>query len=121
MVYIGYPIRLATAFDIFGYPYNENTDTTHLYNMLKVHLATYDLNLYFYDKGVYILGMAIHEFYVTNDTHFTVNDATELMIVYKHKVMQSLKAAGANLSEFDIEVMEGESSRVKNPPPYVIS
>jgi hypothetical protein len=121
MVYIGYPIRLSTAFDIFGYPYNEDTDVNHLYNMLKVHLATYDLNLYFYDKNVYILGMVIHEFHATNDTHFTVNDATELMIVYKHKVMQSLKVAGANLSDFDIEVMEGTPSRVKNPPPYVIS
>ena len=88
--------------------------------MLKVHLSIYDLNLYFYDKNVYILGMAIHELHATNDTHFTVNDATELMIVYKHKVTQALKSAGANLSEFDIEVMEGTSTRVKNPLPYAI-
>ena len=43
------------------------------------------------------------------------------MIAYKHKVTQNLKAADANLAEFDIEVMEGEPTRVRSPQPYVIT
>ena len=43
------------------------------------------------------------------------------MIAYKHKVAAALKAAGANMDEFDIEVMEGEPTKVNNPAPYLIT
>jgi hypothetical protein len=36
-------------------------------------------------------------------------------------VSEGLAAAGANLSEFDIEIMEDEPLRVYNPQPYVIT
>jgi hypothetical protein len=43
------------------------------------------------------------------------------MIAYKHKVTAALKAADANMTEFTIEVMEGEPTKVMNPQPYVIT
>ena len=119
-MYIGYPISLETAFTIFGY--NQSTeDAEPRYNRLIAHLKKNNLDLYFYDKNVYILGMRVDEFTAGNDTHYLVSDAFELMTTYKHKVTTALRAVGANMSEFDIEVMEGEPQRVQNPQPYVIS
>ena len=119
-MYIGYAISLETAFTMFGY--NQSTeDDNPRYNRLRAHLKKHNLDLYFYDKGVYILGMRVDEFHAGNDTHYSVNDAFELMITYKHKVTAALKTSGANMSEFDIEVMEGMPTRVYNPPPYVIT
>ena len=119
-MYIGYPISLKTAFTMFGYR-QPMEDAQPRYNVLRDHLAKHNLDIYFYDKNVYILGMLVNEFHAGNDTHYSVNDAFELMIAYKHKVTQNLKAAGANLAEFDIEVMEGEPQRIQNPLPYVIT
>jgi len=96
-------------------------DAQPRYNVLRQHLAKHNLDIYFYDKNVYILGMQVNEFHASNDTHYSVGDAFEVMIAYKHKVTQNLKAADANLAEFDIEVMEGEPTKVQNPQPYVIT
>jgi hypothetical protein len=119
-MYIGYPITLETAFMMFGYR-QPMEDAQPRYNVLREHLAKHDLDLYFYDKGVYILGMQVNEFHASNDTHYSVSDAFEVMIAYKNKVIAALKAADANLEDFDIEVMEGEPTNVKNPQPYVIT
>jgi len=109
-----------TAFSMFGYRQSLE-DSWVRYNLLRDHLKKYDLDLYFYDKNVYILGKQVNEFSAGNDTHYSVNDAFEVMIAYKHKVTEALKAAGANMAEFDIEVMEGEPQRVQAPQPYVIT
>ena len=96
-------------------------DAQPRYNVLRQHLAKHNLDIYFYDKNVYILGMQVNEFHAANDTHYTVLDAIEVIIKYKNKVTQNLKAADANLAEFTIEVMEGEPTKVQNPQPYVIT
>jgi len=119
-MYIGYAISIMTAFNIFGYRQSVE-DSWVRSNVLRDHLKKHDLDLYFYDKNVYILGKQVNDFSATNDTHYSVNDAVEVIIAYKHKVAQNLKAAGANLAEFDIEVMEGEPTKVNNPAPYLIT
>jgi len=119
-MYIGYAISMMTAFSMFGYRQSVE-DSWVRYNVLRDHLKKHDLDLYFYDKNVYILGMQVNDFSATSDIHYSVNDAIEVMIAYKHKVTVALKAAGANLAEFDIEVMEGEPTKVQNPQPYVIT
>jgi len=119
-MYIGYPISLKTAFTMFGYR-QPMEDAQPRYNVLRQHLAKHDLDLYFYDKNVYILGMRVNEFHAYNDIHYSVLDAIEVMIAYKHKVTAALKAADANMTEFTIEVMEGEPTKVMNPQPYVIT
>jgi hypothetical protein len=119
-MYIGYAISMMTAFNMFGYRQSVE-DSWVRYNALRDHLAKYDLDIYFYDKNVYILGKQVNDFSATSDNHYTVSDAIEVIIAYKHKVAQNLKAAGAKLEEFDIEVMEGEPTKVQNPQPYVIT
>ena len=120
-MYIGYPISLETAFTMFGYKTAGWLPCDYDYNKLRQDLAKHNLDIYFYDKNVYILGMRVTEFHAGNDTHYSVNDAIELMITYKNKVTTALKAAGAKLEEFTIEVMEGEPTKVQNPQPYVIT
>jgi hypothetical protein len=39
----------------------------------------------------------------------------------KQNLLTSLKEAKADLSEFDLQPMEGEPVRVYNPEPYLIS
>ena len=119
-MYIGYAISIMTAFNIFGYRQSVE-DSWVRSNVLRDHLKKHDLDLYFYDKNVYILGKQVNDFSATNDNHYSVNDAVEVIIAYKHKVAQNLKAAGANLAEFNIEVMEGEPTKVNNPAPYLIT
>ena len=119
-MYIGYAISIMTAFNIFGYRQSVE-DSWVRSNVLRDHLKKHDLDLYFYDKNVYILGKQVNDFSATNDNHYSVSDAIEVIIAYKHKVAQNLKAAGANLAEFDIEVMEGEPTKVNNPQPYLIT
>jgi len=119
-MYIGYAISLKTAFTMFGYR-QPMEDAQPRYNVLRDHLKKHDLDLYFYDKNVYILGEQVNDFSATSDNHYSVSDAIEVIIAYKHKVAQNLKAAGANLAEFDIEVMEGEPTKVNNPQPYLIT
>jgi len=119
-MYIGYAISIMTAFSMFGYRQSVE-DSWVRYNVLRDHLKKHDLDLYFYDKNVYILGKQVNDFSATSYIHYSVNDAVEVMITYKNKVEQNLKAAGANLEEFAIEVMEGEPQRVQNPPPYLIT
>jgi len=117
-MYIGYPISLETAFKIFGYRQPmENAQPR--YNVLRDHLLKHDLDIYFYDKNVYILGKQVNEFNAVNDTHYTVPDAIDIMVKYNHKITDALKAAGANMLEFDIEVMEGEPQRIKTSHPYI--
>ena len=119
-MYIGYAISLETAFNIFGIKDPEMYNQPR-YNKMRADLKVYDLDLYFYDKNVYILGKEVYDFGATSGTHYLLIDAIEVMIGYKNKVIAGLKAAGANLAEFDIEVMEGEPTKVHNPQPYVIT
>lgn len=119
-MYIGYPISLETAFNIFGNKESMEHEEPR-YNRLAAHLKKHNLELYFYDKGLYILGKRVDEFSAAKDNHYLVIDAIELIIGYKNKLTASLKEAGANLAEFDIEVMEGEPTKVKNPQLYVIT
>lgn len=113
-MYVGYPISFTTACFLFHLPPETTTDT-----MLHAHLTTYGITFTFYDKNVWILGLQVKEFYI-GDTYISVNEAFEILMYYKKKVVDALTAARARMAEFDIEIMEGDPLRVYNPQPYVI-
>ena len=118
MLYIGYPISFATACAIFGF---DSMDPMEEERIVNTHLLKYALKMYHYDKNVYILGMVVEEIHVHKDKYVSVDDTLALILQYKKKVSESLAAAGANLAEFDIEIMEDEPQRVYNPQPYAIT
>jgi len=119
MLYVGYPISFKTACKILHEP--DIVRFEKINDIIKTRLAEHGLELSYYDKNVWILGMAVKELMLINDNYMQVSDALEIIMYYKRKVMDSLKQVGADLSEFDIEIMEGEPIRVTNPLPYVIT
>jgi len=119
MLYIGYPVSFKTACKILNFKYD--SEDYQLYNKMKTHLAKHDLILDYYDKGIYILGMYINELCVRYDNYSNADQAVDVIIYYKKKVIDSFKAIDADLSEFDIEIMEEEPKRVYNPEPYILS
>ena len=123
-MYIGFPVSYKTTATILSIPYTDDEIDEYYTTIIKHiddHLAKYDLKLHHYDKNVYILGYKINNFSICADKEVPVDDAIIVMLNYKKKVMDALAAAGANLTEFDIEIMEDEPKRVKNPQPYVLT
>ena len=116
MVYVGYPITIATALSIFGFSRDENNRAA-----LNYHLAKHGLGLYFYDKGIYILGVHVSMLMGNRDSYMSVDKGVDSILAHKKMVSESLAESGANLAEFDIQIMEGDAKRVYNPPPYLIS
>ena len=123
-MYIGFPVSYKTTAEILGFPYNDDEIDefyTVIIKQVDEHLAKYDLKLHHYDKNVFILGYAVQEFSIRSDKFVQVDDALVVILNYKKKLMDALNAAGANLAEFDIERMEDEPKRVKNPQPYILT
>ncbi len=123
-MYIGFPVSYKTTAEILGFPYNgDEIDEyyTVIIKQIDDYLAKYDLKLHHYDKNVYILGYSVKDFWIGTDKFVQVDDALVVILTYKKKLMDALASAGANLTEFDIERMEDEPNRVKNPQPYVLT
>ena len=120
MLYIGYPVSFETACKILNEPYVVRFEKIN--NIIETRLAEYGLNLYYYDKNVCILGVVVKELMIKSDYNYMqINDAFEIIKYYKEKVISSLKNMNADLSEFDIEIIEEEPKRVHNPEPYVLT
>ena len=123
-MYIGFPVSYKTTATILGFPYTDDENDEHftmINKQVDEHLAKYGLKLHYYDKNVYILGYAVKDFWIGNDKFIQVDDALILILKYKKKLMDTLAMLGANLTEFDIELMEDEPKRVYNPQPYVLT
>jgi len=121
-MYIGFPVSYKTTAEILNFPYDEMDEYyTIISKQIDEHLAKYHLKLHHYDKNVYILGYKVADFSICADNYVQVDEAFIVILNYKKKVMDELAAAGADLTEFDIEIMEDEPKRVKNPQPYVLT
>jgi hypothetical protein len=112
MLYIGYPITEATAYKIFNKP-----DPTNIY----AYISSKRLRLYEIDKGLCVLGLAVKSLSNYSSKYLSVDDTIITILNYKKKVMRRLLAASADLSEFDLEVMESEPIHVKNPSPMALT
>jgi hypothetical protein len=108
MFYIGFPIRKATAFKIFNQP--ETCD-------IEAYISSKRLRLYEIDKGLCVLGLAVKSL----SNYLSVDDTIITILNYKKKVSRRLVAANADLSDFDLEVMESEPIHVKNPSPMAMT
>jgi hypothetical protein len=113
-MYVGYPISIETACTIF----HISPEAGNAF-FLNSFVSNYGLEFRFYDKNVYILGLCVNDFHAGRKPTF-VNDSFEIILSYKKRVMDALTKAAADLTEFDIEIMEDEPQRVYNPKPYLI-
>ena len=108
------PISFKTACAIFHLSPDSITEQS-----LRTFVSNYGLNFMFYDKNVFILGLVVNDFHAGHKPTF-VNDALEVILSYKKRVTDALVKAAADLTEFEIEIMEDEPQRVYNPQPYLI-
>ena len=112
MFSIGYPITKATAYKIFNQPDPVN---------IEVYIRSKRLRLYEIDKGLCVLGLAVKALHNYAPDYMSVDDTIITILNYKKKVVRRLQAANADLSDFDLEVMESEPIHVKNPSPMAMT
>jgi hypothetical protein len=113
MFYIGYPITKATAYKIFNQPPAANIETY----IRSKRLRLYDIA----DMGFFVLGLAVKSLTNYPSAYMNVDDAIISILKYKKKVIRRLNAAKADLSDFDLEVMESEPNHVQNPSPMAMT
>jgi len=112
MLYIGYPITEATAYKIFNQPDPVNIHT---------YIRSKRLRLYEIDKGLCVLGLAVKELHNYAPDYISVDDTIIAILNYKKKVVRRLQAANADLSDFELEVMEDTPIRAHNPIPMAMT
>lgn len=115
MLVIGYPVNYETICKFFNVSSEEGIDVE------KLTKEKSELEFHSTDKGQYILGLEVKEARDLWDNFISVDDALVLILQKKKLVKELFEKAKIDLSEFDLEKMEGEPERVYNPPPYLIS
>jgi hypothetical protein len=114
MLFVGFPLSYENACKLFGTPEEDRKILTD-----KVEAA--GLKFEFVDKNVHVLGIRIKEFYNFSGDYATADDCITLIIKYKLKFMELIRATGVDISGLEIEHMEAEPVFVNNPQPYVVS
>ena len=112
MLYVGYPIKLETAYALFKQP--ESVD-------IGKHIRELGINLYDIDKGLLVLGYGVIELANSASKYVSVDETLVLILQYKRRLMAALTAANVDLSDFEIEHMESEPERVQAPSPYTMT
>jgi hypothetical protein len=80
-----------------------------------------ELELHSTDKGQFIIGLEVKEVRDLWDKFIEVDNAIILILEKRKLVKKLFEKANIDLSDFYLEKMEGESERVYNPLPYLIS
>jgi hypothetical protein len=114
MLFVGFPLSYENACKMFGTPEEDGKILTD-----KVEAA--GLKFEFVDKNVWVLGLRIKEFYNFAGQYSTTDDCITLIIKYKLKFIELIRATGVDISGLEIEHMEAEPVFVNNPQPYVVS
>jgi hypothetical protein len=112
MLYVGYPITYETACYIFHRPFSNNIES---------YINEHGLNLVRVDKGLFVLGLQVTEVSDLWNNFISVDNSLIKIIEAKTKVVELIKKAEGDLSDFSIQHMEGDKERVYNPQPYLIS
>ena len=113
MLFIGYPITRATAYKIFNQPPTINIDTY----IRSKRLRLYDIE----SHSIYVLGLAVQTLIIHAPNYMNVDDTIISILNYKKKVSRRLQAANADLSAFDLEVIDRDPIHVENPPPMAMT
>ena len=116
MIYIGYLVRFETAKSLF--PWAKNYSDTEFEKSINNHNH---LKIDGIDKGQCVLGIPIKALSDLWDVFVHVDDGIQMILETKKLLYKVLRDLEADLSDFELEQMEGDSIRVFNPEPYLIS
>lgn len=114
-LYVGYPISYETACKFF----NISEGSTQAY--LNRHIQDAGLVFEYVDKGQFILGLEVKISDLFDD-FVGVDDSIIRILERKRDVIDRLKKASVDLSNFMIQPLGYESSKsVSNPEPYLMT
>ena len=114
-LYVGYPVSYETACNLFSMPFETPE------KLINEMFNKAGLTLYWIDKNLNILGLEVKEVANAWDKYTSVDDALMLILQKKKEVTKLFEAAGVDLSDIMIEVMEGEPYRAFNPQPFLFT
>ena len=115
MLCVGYPVSYETACQLFG------AEQDNYGRILTSIVEKTGLKFIDVDKNLCIIGLEIKEVANLWQTYTSVDDSIGIIMSYKKKFVELIQNSGIDVSEFNIERMEEEPIRVKNPPPYLIT
>jgi hypothetical protein len=113
VLFVGYPISYETACDFLGITTEDSIFNTKIKEI--------GLQFECVDKGQYVLGLEVN---IGNlyDRFISVEDSVLEILTAKLKVIQCIKNAGIDMSDFMLQpIGEEPFQRVSNPEPYLIS
>lgn len=115
VLFVGYPISYETACDFLKI--YVNVDSERFDEAMKET----GLEFYYVDKGQYIFGLKV-DIGDLHDDFVSVDDSLIRILQQKKKVVELIKKAGIDLSDFMIQPIGHEAfQRVFNPQPYLIT
>ena len=124
MICIGYLVRFDTAVRLFPWAPGLALDTvlqsTRFVQFAK-ELKRFGLEIHRTDKGQCFLGILLEELSDPWEPFYSVDDALIMILQAKKRAVDAFTLAGADLSDLELQPMEGEPVRVHNPPPYLVS
>ena len=127
-------ISTNNCIDLKGNSINNNTIYPYYYisnNKFKpkndiiadifIYSSPYNIKIDGIDKGQCVLGIPIKALSDLWDVFVHVDDGIQMILETKKLLYKVLRDLEADLSDFELEQMEGDSIRVFNPEPYLIS
>lgn len=124
--YIGFTLCAREIFRLFGEhlilesSFSEYREIDNLEKRKLIGIV--DIRIHSTDKGQYVLGYELEEFdNVFDNTMLDVDDAIIMLLNKKRKLMNELSQIGVDMTNVEIEYMEGGSEMVENPQPKVFS
>ena len=120
MLYIGLPLYQEEIERLF-----EATDPTmSIFMMIELALKKKDskIGIHFLDKGVYVLGYEIPDFWknIWGRPTISVEDSVIRILQKKKEGKADVKELGLDLSTVPLARMEQEDEIVENPEPFLI-
>ena len=113
-LYVGYPISFETACVFF------NEGKEHLGELLS-RIEETGLQFVYIDKSQYILGLEVN---IGNlfDNFVNVDDSVIRILEVKKKVIELIKTANIDMSNFMLQpIGEEATQQVSNPEPYLMT
>ena len=117
MLYLGYPVELAEAHRICNQPFPEEYDYGE---SLSEFLKKADIDIFYLDDGVCLIGRELKQFALQSDFYFPANLATDVIQQEKQIIANAIQALHINLSVVQLSRPGTDSQIVRNPEPFLL-
>ena len=116
---VGYPVCFGEVIRILGLQLDEFEPLAN-YKYLEIYLKQFGLELFTFDKGLYMIGIATPTLSDVWRGFVSVDAAIDVLHSLKIKFKENMIAANADITTVNISHMEGYDVIVHNPEPYLV-